>query len=198
MTRSGPIHAALIAPCLFLAACGGAETYSPPIAHEVTEAVSRTEESATATVQAIEPASRLVQLLTESGETVTIACGPEVRNFDRIEVGDVVQVVYQRAVAAALRPSTAELAQVTGTISAKPADERKPAAVAGMTIEEIVEFVSYDEKAQNVVFRSADGFVRTVRLFEPEMQELARSLVRGDKVEIAFAEGIAVELVPGE
>ncbi|MEZ5825573.1 MAG: hypothetical protein R3C97_12800 [Geminicoccaceae bacterium] len=197
MTVSARVLFALLAPALLASACSPS-SYSPPIAHEVTGASTATEERASATVQNIEPTARLVQLITPTGQIVTVACGPEVRNFDMIEVGDIVEVVYRRAVAASLRPPTDNLASITESTTVVPAAEQKPAGIASAAIDEIVEFVSYDAKTRTVTFKSVDGFVRSMRLIEPEMQALARSLVKGDKVHVAFSEALAVSLVASE
>src|SRR5688572_15184948 len=47
-------------------------------------------ETRSATVKAIDPATRTLTLQTEAGKEVAIQCGESVRNFDQIKVGDVV------------------------------------------------------------------------------------------------------------
>ena len=49
-------------------------------------------ETASATVKAIDPATRTLTLATEGGEDVSIQCGKNVVNFDQIKVGDTVRI----------------------------------------------------------------------------------------------------------
>src|SRR5215831_10141512 len=64
--------------------------------------------SITATVQKIDKAHRMVTLRGPEGNTVTVTAGDEVRNFDRIKVGDRVNVTYTESVAVAVgRPGEA-------------------------------------------------------------------------------------------
>ena len=53
----------------------------------------------TADVMGIDKADRIVTLVGRSGNTVDIEAGDEVRNFDRIKVGDKVTVTYYESVA---------------------------------------------------------------------------------------------------
>ena len=46
---------------------------------------------ATATVTGIDKATRKVTLVTKDGSKSTVKCGPEVANFDQLEVGDQVK-----------------------------------------------------------------------------------------------------------
>lgn len=55
--------------------------------------------TASATIQAIDAATRDITLLTEDGRTETFTAGPAVVNFDKLAVGDQVNVTYTEAVA---------------------------------------------------------------------------------------------------
>jgi hypothetical protein len=54
---------------------------------------------ARATVTAIDASTRMVTLKTEDGQTVDVECGPEVKNFDKIKVGDTVKATYTESIA---------------------------------------------------------------------------------------------------
>ena len=43
----------------------------------------------------IEKESRLVTLKNAAGDTLSVVCGPEVKNFDLLKVGDRVQTIYK-------------------------------------------------------------------------------------------------------
>jgi hypothetical protein len=57
----------------------------------------------TAKIEAIDKTSRLVILKDEGGEVETIYCGPEVKRFDELKVGDTITLRYYESVAYAIR-----------------------------------------------------------------------------------------------
>jgi hypothetical protein len=73
----------------------------------------------TATVVGIAPATRTVSLKRADGQIVDVQVGEEVRNFDRLMVGDAANVVYTRALSLNLKkggagsPKQTESAHVT-------------------------------------------------------------------------------------
>ena len=62
----------------------------------------------TATVVAIDPATRTVTLKDKRGHVVDVEVGEEARNFDQLKVGDVVTTEYREAMSLSLRPSRIE------------------------------------------------------------------------------------------
>ena len=64
--------------------------------------------TATATIRAIDPATRSITLRTEKGDEDTFTVGPEVTRFDQLKVGDTIRATYYEAVVFQLRkPGTA-------------------------------------------------------------------------------------------
>ena len=154
---------------------------------------------ATAVVTDIDQESRQIGLETDDGRQLTIVAGPEVRNFDQIDVGDTVKAVYTRAVAAFLAGSDAKAAGADVAVAGVRAEEgAKPAAAVGQEVRTTVEFLSFDASSNVVTFVPSDGFVRSVVVRKPEMQAFAKTLQPSDKVEIAFVEAVGVGVLPTE
>src|SRR5580765_2188643 len=64
--------------------------------------------TATATIRAIDQATRSITLRTEKGDEDTFTVGPEVTRFDQLKVGDTIRATYYEAVVFQLRkPGTA-------------------------------------------------------------------------------------------
>lgn len=80
------------------AASGGTVVASEPGKAVITQAVE-----ITASVEAIDKATRTVTLKGPEGKLVDVVAGPEVRNFDQIQVGDMVVVEYMRALSLELK-----------------------------------------------------------------------------------------------
>ena len=89
----------------------------------------------TASVEAIDSAARTVTLKGPRGKVVTLAVGPEVKNFDQVKVGDRVVVRYAEALTLELKKGGKELRQRSereGSETAQPGE--RPAAAAGRQI----------------------------------------------------------------
>ena len=71
----------------------------------------------------IEKAARVVTLKSKAGDTLTVECGPEVKNFDKLKVGDRVQTVYKETLSIRVDKS-GEMVETTeqSSTSAKKGD----------------------------------------------------------------------------
>lgn len=151
---------------------------------------------ATAVVQKLDLLTRKVVLEAEDGRMLTIVAGPEVRNLAQIDLGDKVKAVYIRGIAARMAApgQAAEGTEVTTGI-VRAGEGEKPAAIAGESVRTVVKIVSFEAPSNLVTFAAPDGFVRSVVVREPEMQEFARGLKPGDEVEVTFTEAFAIGIV---
>jgi hypothetical protein len=151
----------------------------------------------TATVAAVDADARVVALRDKTGEITAIYAGPEVRNFDRINVGDEVEVTYRAAVAAELTTldqPTSGGEKVTMAQRAEPGEQ--PHGQLSSTVTTTVQIDAVDPKAHTVSFHRDDGYVRTVTLEDAKAREFAKGLKRGDVVKITYSEAIAVAVRP--
>ncbi|HEV7476933.1 MAG TPA: hypothetical protein VGO02_04255 [Burkholderiales bacterium] len=147
----------------------------------------------TASVEAIDTAARSVTLKGPRGNVVTLAVGPEVKNFDQVKVGDFVVVRYAEALTLELKKGGKELRQRSereGSAAAQPGG--RPGAAAGRQITVIADVTAVDRKKQIVTLR---GPSRTVdlKLRDPEQIKLVKV---GDQVEATYQEAVAVSVEP--
>lgn len=150
----------------------------------------------TAVVQLVDMESRQVLLEEENGRLLTIVAGPEVRNLAQVEPGDIVMAVHEQSVAVQMAPrSQASSGTQTVVAAARAPEGDRPAAMVGDAVRMVVRIVSFDPQSNLVVFAEPDGFVHSVIVQEPQMQEFARGLNPGDEVEVTFTEAIAVAVV---
>lgn len=151
----------------------------------------------TATVEAIDQASRLVTLRGEEGNTFTIQVGEEVRNLPQVRAGDKVTVSYYEALAAEVKKPGEGVEGVqadTAAVRAPPGS--MPAGGAGVLMRTTVEIVSVDTKSDTVTFKRSDGQTRAVVVQTPEGRKFIEGLKKGDQVEIAYTEAVAIEVKP--
>ena len=152
---------------------------------------------ATATVTAIDQATRMVTLKTADGKELTTKVSPDVKNLKQVKVGDVVNITYTVALAVRLNPAVAAPSeQVTGVGTAKPGE--KPAAVAGDVVTINAKVEAIDLKANTVTFKGPKGNLRTVAVQDPAYQEKLKKLKVGDVVEITYAEALAITVEEGK
>ncbi|MBS0326621.1 MAG: hypothetical protein JSS46_08765 [Proteobacteria bacterium] len=146
-----------------------------------------------ASVAAIDKAHRSVTLRMPGGQMNTIEVGPEVRNFDRIKVGDRVAARYVQAVTLELRKADGgPVARVesAGGIKAKPGE--RPAAGAGREVRVSAEIIALDPSTQVATLRGPKRTIE-VRVADPEQFKLAKV---GDRVEATYVEALAISVEP--
>ncbi len=147
----------------------------------------------TASVEAVDAASRTVTLKGPRGTVQTLTVGPEVKNFDRIKVGDLVVVRYVEALTLELKKGGAgirERSEVADAVTAKPGAQ--PAAAAARRIKVIADVVAVDPKKSTITLR---GPKRTVEL-KVRNPEHFKVVKVGDQVEATYTEAVAISVEP--
>jgi hypothetical protein len=151
-------------------------------------------EEVQATVTKVDKAKRLVSLRTADGRETTLEAGAEIRNFDQIAVGDTVSAKFYEGLAAEVvaAPPGAQPAVIAG--SRAPVGARPAGAVAAM-VTAVVTIRSVDKEENTVAFTDADGLPREIAVVRPEMQQFIAGLKPGDKVQVTYGTGLAVEIL---
>ena len=146
----------------------------------------------TAKIEAIDKTARLVTLKDKDGETETIHCGPEVKRFDELKVGDTVTFRYYESVAYEIRkpgqPSSLPAqtgAGVTRGQGARPSGTIAKQETATVTIKAI------DAKVPSVTVLTEDG--RTVS-FKVEDKKNLKDVQVGDKVEVTYTQALMISV----
>jgi hypothetical protein len=149
-----------------------------------------------ATIEAVNPEDRTLVLRADDNTRMLLAAGPEVRNLEQVKAGDRLVARYREAVAA--RVVSREESQGTkgGSATKQAAAGGRPRIVAANLIATTVTIDSVDTSFDTVTFTRSDGIVRTVAVEDPKAREFIRGLKRGDEVEIAYSEAVAVDLRP--
>jgi hypothetical protein len=147
----------------------------------------------TATITAIDAATRSITLKGPQGKEVTVTAGPEVKNFAQMKVGDQVNAAYIEALTLELKKgggkATARTEQA-GAAAAKPGE--RPAGLVGRQVTVVADVIDVDAATQTVTLR---GPQRTVELKvrDPEQFKL---VAKGDQVEATYTEAVAIEVTP--
>jgi ABC-type Fe3+-hydroxamate transport system substrate-binding protein len=145
---------------------------------------------ATATVTAIDSATRIVTLTLANGKHITVKCGPGVVNFKQIHVNDLVKVSVTEELAIYL--DKGKRMGVSGSSSgAFAAIGAKPGGTMAETVQETVRITAINTKARQVTFRRNDGISLTTNV--RDHIDLSKAKV-GDSVTISHTQGIAVSV----
>jgi Cu/Ag efflux protein CusF len=183
-------------------AAQGALAQNPPAAKAAVVAASApgtatiaSSVTVSASVTAIDKATRKVTLKGPEGKLNTVTAGPEVRNFDQIKVGDTVTVRYVEALTLTLKKDGKELRGMTETPAAvrAPAGER-PAGAIGVQTEVTANVIALDAKTQTVTLQ---GPKHTVELKVPDAGQFKLIKV-GDQIQATFTEAMALAVEPGK
>jgi hypothetical protein len=147
----------------------------------------------TGTITAINRETREVSLTMPDGEVTSVTCGPEVKNFDQLMVGDAVEIQFARALALELKKgSTAEISRSVESAVASAEPGAKPGAAGGMRVHIVAEVTAVDAATQTITLRGPE---RTLDLQINDPQQFENIAV-GDRVEATYVEAIAVAVNP--
>ena len=146
-----------------------------------------------ATITAIDKATRDVTLKGPQGNEVTITAGPDVKNFDKLKVGDQVDVQYVEALTLELKKGGGMVVARTeqkGAVGAKPGE--MPAGAVGRQVTIVADVVGVDAAKQTITLK---GPQRTVDLRIPDPEQFKR-IAKGDQVEATYTQALAIAVEP--
>ncbi len=147
----------------------------------------------TATITAIDKATRDITLKGPHGNEVTITAGPQVKNFDQLKVGDQVNMQYVEALTLELKKGGGLVVARTeqaGAVGAKPGQQ--PAGAVGRQVTIVANVVDVNAATQTVTLK---GPQRTVELEIPDPEQFKR-IAKGDQVEATYTQAVAIAVEP--
>ena len=145
---------------------------------------------AMASVEKVDKSTRNITVKIADGETTVINAGPEVVNFDQIDPGDKIRVVYYESVAYDVKVPGAATPGVTMTGGAeRAAPGQKPGTMGARVITVTATIDQIDRNPDSVTLRDADGNTRTVQVRNPKNLD---NIKVGDLVEITLSQAMAV------
>jgi hypothetical protein len=164
-----------------------------PVVALAQKPVTQTEATeVTSKIEAIDKTSRMVTLKDKGGDMETIYCGPEVKRFDELKVGDTVTFRYYESMAYVIRKPGQPSGQpaetgpkVTRAQGPKPGGTIAEQETATVTIKAI------DPKVPSVTVLSEDG--RTLS-FKVDKKENLKDAKVGDKVEITYTKAVMISV----
>ena len=169
----------------------------PAVAQQEQGTTTAVQLQATASVTAIDQATRMVTLKTANGKELTTQVSPDVKNLKQVKVGDVVNVTYTEAYAVRLNPTNAKPSDAASAAAVAQPGE-KPAGAAGDMVTISAKVKAINLKDNTVTFKGPKGNLRTVAVQDPTYQAALKKLKVGDVVEITYAEAVAITVEPAK
>ncbi len=118
----------------------------------------------TATVTGIDKATRKITLVTKDGAKSTFKAGPEVANFDQIQVGDQVKAtVTEQLVVFARKAGEPSRDGAAAAVALAPLGD-KPGVLMAETVEVTAKVKSIDVKHQKATLLFPDGTSKTFKV----------------------------------
>ncbi|MEJ8857308.1 hypothetical protein WKW79_22220 [Variovorax robiniae] len=147
----------------------------------------------TATVESVDKQSRHLTIKGPKGKVSSLAVGPDVRNFDQIQVGDRIRVRYAQALTLTLMKDGKQMRSKTETVDggAAPAGER-PSGVVGQKVEVTADVIGVNRKSGMVTLKGPEHEV-DMRVRDPEQLKLIKV---GDQVHAVYTEAVAMLVEP--
>jgi hypothetical protein len=149
---------------------------------------------ATATVTAVDKATRSVTLQMPKGDTRTVVASEEVRNFDQIKVGDKLVVKYMEALALELKKDGKEVLGRKHTASMERSEKgQKPGGMATHEVTAVADVVNVDAAKKLVTVKNDKGEMIELNIKDPEQLKLIK---KGDQIQATYTEAMAISLEP--
>jgi hypothetical protein len=150
----------------------------------------------TATITAIDKATRDVTLKGPQGNEVTVTAGPEVKNFGKLKVGDQVMAKYAEALTLQLMKSDgsqkAEPSRTEDVAGGRAKSDAPPGAAIGRQVTIIADVIGLDPATQTVTLK---GPQRTVDMVVRDPEQF-RAISKGDQVKATYTQAFALAVAP--
>jgi hypothetical protein len=145
----------------------------------------------TATVTAVDAVSRQITLLTRDGAKTTFTAGPDVVNFNQIQVGDLVKATAAEQVAVSMRKRGEPASDGEAAAVALAPVGTKPGVVMANTREFTAKVEAIDLAHRKATLRFPDGTSKTFKVRKDVDMTKGRI---GDEVVFRTTEALAISV----
>lgn len=147
--------------------------------------------TATAVIENIDKKNRTVTLRGPEGRMFSVQAGDQVKQFDKLKVGDKVRVTYNESLALSLRAPGEPAPSAKDEEMAK---ETTKGGELGREITATAEVVDVDKNNNTITLQGPEGRTWEMHVTQPEMQAKLDKLKKGDKIDAKYTENLAVSI----
>jgi Cu/Ag efflux protein CusF len=149
--------------------------------------------TATATIQAIDKANRLVTLKDETGAEDTMQVSPAMKRFDELKVGDKVKVTYYESLVLQVRKPGDPVKTAGDDAKLTKGTGPSPSATLSRQQTTSVDVLAIDQKLPSITVKTADGRTVTRKVENPKNLEGVKV---GDKIDITYTQAAIMSVEP--
>lgn len=147
----------------------------------------------TATITAIDKATRDITLKGPQGNEMTVTAGQKVKNFNKLKVGDQINAKYVEALTLQLVKGGGQQVARTEDTADAPANTRaQPAGAVGRQVTVVADVIGLDSVKQTVTLKGPE---RTVELAVKDPEQFKLISV-GDQVKATYTQALALAIEP--
>lgn len=144
--------------------------------------------TATATIRAIDQATRSVTLRTENGDEDTFTVGPEVTRFNQLKVGDTIKATYYESLVFQVRKPNSPSTPPSDAVAGGRIKE-VPGGAIGTQQTRTVTVKAVDMNAPSITVTTADGRTMTRKIGDKKNLE---GVNPGDRIDITYTQAVVV------
>lgn len=175
-----------------LSAAGAVAAADAPTTFRLTETVR-----SRADVAAVDLAERKVTLKLPDGAPRTFRAGPEVKNFDQVKAGDVVDVLHTMVGELELKRPTSDTPDfLMEDVSETAPAGWKPAGFAAIKTSAIVKITTIKPETGEVAFIGPLGNVFHVTIADEGFRKTMQDFKVGDLAQASYVEALSVVVAP--
>jgi len=146
-----------------------------------------------ATITAIDAASRAITVKGPQGREVTFIAGPEVKNFSQLKVGDQVDAQYSESLVVELKKGGGMAVGATEQSAMASAKQGgNPAGMGGRQVTVVGDVINLDPATQTVTVRGKERTL-DLKVRDPDQFKL---MAKGDQIQATYTEAVGVAVVP--
>ena len=148
----------------------------------------------TATIKAIDQATRSITLRSENGDEDTFTVGPDVTRFNQLKAGDTIKATYYESLVFEVRKPGAG-APAPGAAIAGGRLKDTPGGALGAQQTTTVTVKAVDMNVPSITVVTADGRTLTRKIAEKKNLEGVKA---GDQIDITYSQAVVVSAEPGK
>ncbi len=150
--------------------------------------------TATATITAIDSATRSLTLRNDKGEEDTFTAGPEVTRFNQLKVGDKIRLTYHESLVLQLRKPGAASNSTGDTVAAGRTQAVPGGAVASQQTRTVT-VKAVDPKVPSITVTTADGHTITRKVQDKKNIE---NVAVGDRIDVTYTQAVVLNAEPAK
>lgn len=146
-----------------------------------------------ATVTAIDSATRTVTLKDAEGSSVEVVAGDAVKNFSQIKVGDKVLVEYIQELSMEVKKGNGIRERIESETETRAEPGETPAGKLGRQVTIIADVIDVNPAKKTITVKGPKGKIAKLNVKNPDQFKVVK---KGDQIKAVYVEALAIAIAP--